>query len=474
MYTGEHSKYAKAQEGSTSFVGHGAFPRDTIERMILPGNGDASTSDIPTFNLADTKWRTECMSEASIPAGYTYLAQLMGHDLGNNVPLSAVPYTEPNRTRATVTYGTYNLNENPLTLETIYAKGPFGTSHLYEPKRLMFRIAAGRTLSENIALPTESDTADAKIRQQRLLADQRNLDTIMLHHLAVVWMQYHNLVARTLIAQDYTDESNLDRQYYLRIYTETRAIVLSTWHTIVFGDLLPVFCHPKVLALSDSDIERTYLLSDVDTLHGIMRAFHALPLAKYRLEEGQMHSLMDILNPANEAKWGINWHFFFGPDAANKTALSASYSPQFVGKSGKAIVLADLISAGSMGALHGFSQEIKNAQNNLPKALQNDLSAVHLADLINKAAGNGSEGVVTEAEISKIPLFLLLMIEAQFYGENGGFGPFGSALLRRYLQHTKSQINYIKPSRSIAEHWPEPKTILDIINTVQNHTEMGS
>jgi hypothetical protein len=33
------------------------------------------------------------------------------------------------------------------------------------------------------------------------------------------------------------------------------------------------------------------------------------------------------------------------------------------------------------------------------------------------------------------------MLEAQFYGENGGLGPFGSGLLRRFLTHKISSIN---------------------------------
>jgi len=480
MSTGKHSENIGIQGSDASIVGHGACPRSFLEKAILPGNTNIPTGDIPTCNRAGTsklaakEWRAKCMSKASIPSGYTYLAQLMGHDLGNNVPLSAVPCITPNQRSEAETYGTYNLNENPLSLETIYAKGALGTPHLYEPKRLMFRIAPGRKLSDKMELPTESGTNDQNIREQRLLADQRNLDTVMLHQLAVVWMQFHNLVARTFIAQDYPNERNLSREYYFGIFAKARAIVLHTWHTIIFEDLLPVFCHPKALALSECVLESTHLLSDVDALHGIMRAFHALPLAEYELEEEQRHSLMDIQNPANETKWIINWSFFFGSNAINKTALSASYSPHLIGISGNAIALADLSSARKMGALSGFSDPIKIARKRLPPALRNDLSARHLASLLNKAAGAGPKGIVTEAEISRIPLFLLLMIEAQFYGENGGFGPFGSVLLRRYLLHTKNKINYIAPRRSLPGDWPQPKTMLDVINIVQTYGNKGN
>lgn len=470
----KHSENTGLQSLDTSIVGHGAFPRSFLEKAILQGNTNARPGSIPTFNLADTEWREKCLSKASVPSGYTYLAQLMGHDLGNNVPLSAIPWSKTCRTSDAGTYGTYNLNETPLSLETIYARGPLGTPYLYEPKRLMFRIAPGRKHAEMAELPTESGTKDENIRRHRLLADRRNLDTVMLHELAVAWMQFHNLVARTLIAQQYSSESNLSREYYFGIYADTRAIVLQTWHTIILEDLLPVFCHPKARALKESVLQDTYLLSDVDALHGIMRAFHALPLTMYKLEEEQKHSLMDIQNPRNEDKWRINWDFFFGSEAVNKTALSASYSPQLIGKTGNAIALADLSSGSNMGAIGGFSEPIISAQKLLPEDLRNDLSARHLASLINKAASPGVKEIVTEADISRIPLFLLLMIEAQFYGENGGFGPFGSVLLRRYLHHMKNQINYIEPKRSLEGDWQQPRSMLDVINIVQTYGNKGN
>ncbi len=391
---------------------------------------------IPDFEFDDTAWRAACKSNAKIPAGYTYLSQLMGHDLGKTLPGNQVPWTAHHDDNATPG-ARYNLIENPLTLETIYGKGPFGTHGLYHARNCLFRLDK----EAKIALRIRYTSLEPS---EPMLADMRNRDTLMLHKLAVLWMQYHNKIARQIMADDGFDEdSHAERAYFFEVFTRARQVVLRAWHKVVMQDILPTIAHPAALALDDAALESVFLLGDIPVLNGIMRAFHALPLARYRLSAAQIFPFGQLrAGKTGELRnWRIDWAKFFGPNAANKTGFSASYSGLFTMLSGRSIMEADLKSAIIALPYDRLHADVLKAHANLPTALKRDISAVELERLFNeKATAIGVQGVPAGA-FSQIPLFLLLMLEAQFYGENGGLGPFGSGLLRRFLTHKIASIN---------------------------------
>lgn len=425
------------------------------------GTGILPESTLPAFNLADPIWRDHCLKTAVLPAGYTYLAQLMGHDLGNSVARASMPHVpHPNSDESSddTNSQSYNLIENPLTLETVYGKGPTGLPYLYDPRTLMFQLPAGALWPAFFKIPGHRTAFP-------LIADMRNRDTVMLLQLTTAWMQYHNCVARGLIQQEHGTDSNLPKAYFREIFADARAIVLQTWHQIILADLLPRICHPDVLALPKDALDQTLLLDEVSVLNGVMRAFHALPLRQYSLESGSLRPFDQLGETAIKTRWRIDWDHFFSPTARNKTAISASYSSQFKGANGAGIAFADLASAIKAGPLHGFSPEILTAQTKLPQALQNDLSATALTQLFN-AEIIGAHAV-SEAELAQSPLFLLLMLEAQFHGSNGGFGPFGSALLRRYLEHARKQVVMPPPSRSLPPDWVPPDSMSALIKFTQ-------
>ena len=58
----------------------------------------------------------------------------------------------------------------------------------------------------------------------------------------------------------------------------------------------------------------------------------------------------------------------------------------------------------------------------------------------------------------------MLMLEAQFYGENGGLGPFGSGLLRRFLTHKIESIS----TGGAGSAMPNHTSITEIISYVEN------
>lgn len=414
---------------------------------------------IPDFAFDAVLWRAGCKENAVIPAGYTYLTQLMGHDLGHTLAADAVPWTA-HHAGETMPNARYNLIENPLTLETIYGKGPGGTHGLYHARNCLFRLDKNATLAQRVRY-TDFEPAEP------LLADMRNRTTLMLHKMAVLWMQYHNKTAREIMASEgFDEESHAERAYFFDVFTRARQQVLRVWHAVVMQDILPTIAHPAAMALDDAALEKVFLLGDMPVLNGILRAFHALPLKRYRLSSsgdfpfGQLREgkVGELRN------WRIDWSYFFGPEARNKTGFSTSYSALFTMLSGRSIMVADLKSAVIALPYDKLHADVLNAHAQLPDTLKRDISAGKLERLFNeKAKQFGVQGVPAGA-FAQIPLFLLLMLEAQFYGQNGELGPFGSGLLRRFLANKISSIS----TGTATNLAPAHTSISEIINYVEN------
>ncbi len=435
------------------------FETATDNSQPLSARGQVQKQAIPDFAFDTALWREGCKSNAVIPAGYTYLAQLMGHDLGHTLAAHAVPWTAHHADESQPN-ARYNLIENPLTLETIYGKGPVGTHGLYHARNCLFRLDKNATLALHVRY-TPAEPAEP------LLADMRNRTTLMLHKMAVLWMQYHNKTARKIMAADGFDEaSHAEHAYFFDVFTRARQRVLRTWHAVVMQDILPALAHPAAMALDEAELEKVFLLSDIPVLNGIMRAFHALPLKRYRLNTGGDFPFGQLREgEVGELRnWRIDWQQFFGPEARNKTGFSASYSALFTMLSGRSIMEADLKSAIIALPYDKLHADVLKAHATLPEALKRDISATELERLFNiKATECGVQGVPKGA-FTQVPLFLMLMLEAQFYGQNGGLGPFGSGLFRRFLGHKISSIS-TGGDKNIA---PDHTSMTEIISYIEN------
>lgn len=419
---------------------------------------DSASQTIPDFGFDTAAWREYCKSTAQFPAGYTYLAQLMGHDLGNTVDAATIPGA------ADSSHPRLNLIDHPLTLETIYGKGPAAAGPCYNTRNCLFRLGDGAMQAEKVVF-----TADEPA--EPLLADMRNRDTLMLHQLAVLWMQYHNKIARALMRDDgFTEHAHAQRSYFAEVFLRARRIVISTWHNVLLHDLLPRIAHPAALDLPDDALESVILLDEIPVLNGVMRAFHALPLAQYRLNAGLTAPFGELrAGKVGERKnWRIDWRYFFGPDATNQTGFSASYSPLFTVLSGRSIMQADLASAINALPYDQVHDQTIAAHSLLPETLKRDISAQNLERLFNQQAAALGLAPLPDGAFAQLPLFLLLLLEAQFFSDSGSLGPFGSALLRRFLQHKIGRIEAGQTTPGTPGGMTAPQSIESLIQFVKH------
>lgn len=443
-----------------------AVPGMGAEASPLAARDDRASVAQPIPEIltrADPQWRAACLQlTGHIPSGYTYLAQLMGHDMGSSVQAESVPWSRDpeDEDSPAAPVHRYNLIDNPLTLETIYGPGPSMLAHVYDPETWLFRLTPGARLARIYARGLNA-VSDPDPRPIRALYDERNRDSLMLHELAVAWMQFHNRNASALMQAGLAP---------YRAYVVARAHAVRTWHAILLDDLLPRFLHPAIAALPQ--VPRPCELDETTLLHGLCRAFHALPLAAYQLGRSGLHNLGTLLKRGYaisdaEADWRIDWPLFFGaaPDGP-MTGISASVAAQLRAPVTAAAVIAlDATSAVQAGALRPGNAAIGRAMAALPDGWPALLSPDRLA--ADFCTAYPQAPIRIDANVLQWgPLYQFLMVEAQLYGQRGGFGPLGSALLRGSVAASIRRV-VLAPEDPRSVALSRPATMLALINLVR-------
>lgn len=409
-------------------------PRTPPDLLLNPPNG----------------WRDTCQSRfARLPAGYTYFAQLLGHDMGQSVPLNAVPRLvewglQPGAGQQSPTR--YNLIENPLTLETIYGPGPTMLGHLYDPDSFLFRIAPGQRLADCYWITSHPNAKGGNL-MLRGLYDERNRDTLMLHELAVLWMQFHNLCARQLGGRGFDT------------YAKVRGHAVAVWHQLIRADLLPRFAHSAGLAVAPVD--------ETTLQHGLFRTFHSMPLDVYPLTgAGPEARLIDILKhgygetEAERLGWSVDWALFLGDDGP-KAGISLSQA-QTLGSPGLRLAHRDLATAGQTGPARPTQAGMAKAISDLPPPWASDLQPEALARAFNARFGPDGAGLAAD-DLRNGPLYQYLAVEAMVHATTGGFGPFGAGLLRASVE---ASINRVQGAQ-MYPGLPAPPTLLDLVKLVR-------
>jgi Animal haem peroxidase len=130
-----------------------------------------------------------------IPAGYTYLGQFIDHDITFDPASSMQQRNDP---EALVDFRTPALD-----LDCIYGRGPDDQPYMFEEGGLRFvlgtPITKGGDASKAFDLPRSFPSKGAK---RAIIGDKRNDENVIVSQLQGVFLQFHNKVADTLIAEN--------------------------------------------------------------------------------------------------------------------------------------------------------------------------------------------------------------------------------------------------------------------------------
>ena len=291
-----------------------------------------------------------------IPSGYTYLLQLIAHDLVESSLLLS-------RNQSSV-LGLSNVRGKPLRLETIFGGGPIECPHAYESNKSGFRDrlrlgrirADGRRYDANtgalrdIARARATEVLSQPEYPEALIADARNDSHAILSQLVVM---FHHLQRKILDHLDANHTSGLSGTPVLvaqRKFVATQSACALIFRSIIRNDVLAKILHPAVRAAYDTgtvpvvdpplSLDNGSWLVPLEFSYGFFRFGHGMIRAKYSFNRktpppfGRL-GLADILdhnssqNPGLmpfEDNWTIDWPRFFGNDEAT-TNFSVKIGP---------------------------------------------------------------------------------------------------------------------------------------------------
>lgn len=209
---------------------HGAVgARTTFTRLFPSGRSrfnDADLVDIATrMDTRDgLKDGPDAEENLFVPAGYTYLGQFVDHDLTFDTTSSLNPRdpTPPS-----------NLRTPSFDLDCVYGSGPADQPYLYLEDGVTFRLGRTEGASEDDDLPRVMEIRDGdKIigEGRAIIGDKRNDENSIVAQIQLVFLKFHNGVARHLASQQSTERTLFER---------ARDEVRWTYQRMLVEDYLP-------------------------------------------------------------------------------------------------------------------------------------------------------------------------------------------------------------------------------------------
>ncbi|GAB4394471.1 MAG: peroxidase family protein [Kiloniellaceae bacterium] len=222
---------------------------------------------------------------SSIPAGFTYFAQMVAHDI--------VATDSPFPAGQNAVDGVRNYRRYPLTLECLYGAGPDLTPLPYETREGAGRTRARRRLRTGMvreagdyvpngplrdiprvacpymsgAMVGRNHAPEQKSPTDDLLADSRNGDNLVLSQLTALFHHFHNRILEDVDRLRPRGDSEAEEICERRNFETARAIVIRTYRDIVRRDLLE--------KLLDIHVYRRYL--GYSKLEQFSHRFHRWP-----------------------------------------------------------------------------------------------------------------------------------------------------------------------------------------------------
>lgn len=407
------------------------------------------------------------MVDSTIPAGYTYLAQFITHDITLNSRSRRVPWTNigPSKNERTpfcdleVIYGfdkplepgapsRSDLLETKSRLKIGWTEGD-GTGGLY-----------GRSFPND--LPRENGSSKA------ILIDQRNEDNLLVAQIHVAFIRFHNAIA------DHLGDDNTTATF-----EKARRIAIRHYQSIILNDFLPKIVKEEVLKdVTDNsnkfyspDVERPRLPFEFS--FAAFRFGHSMIRNAYQWNrifnndntspKAMLSDLIKFTHKGGgiehykklQSAWAINWNWFFDIDDSIKTqknrfnfarridtlitpslGLMRNTSGEYMRKGSLAAL--DLFRVDSLGLCSGqtYAKRMKKKVKNL-----NVLSPEQLDLLLDP-----DELKIAFRE--NTPLWFYILAEAQIEGK-GTLGDVGSYI----MAETFIELLKLSPFSIMNEKW---------------------
>jgi hypothetical protein len=294
----------------------------------------------------------------NLPSGYTYLAQLVAHDMvSTSMAFWSAGGPDP---------GVANVHRAPLRLRTLYGDGPGACPHAFAPDdardqyRSRFRLSAYAGAKGEAAdfrdiaraatpgtLGNRGGFAGAG-RGEALIADSRNDQSALLSQLTCFFQMLHNALL-DMIPKPGTLPARALRERTSGRFAVAREATTLVFRNVLRHDLLPRLLDPKVRSLYDNPAPE-WLEPEpapgvpLEFSHGAFRFSHAMQRDTYRVGRFNDAPLGDLLRLNSKRgptavpltrDWLVRWSQFFqlpGQPAPNLSMkLGPRYTPMLMG-----------------------------------------------------------------------------------------------------------------------------------------------
>ena len=242
--------------------------------------------------------------EILLDAGYTYFGQLLSHDLTKDVSsVDEAWQKEPEQL--------HNLQTPKLDLHVLYAAGPDGSPELYEDDGVRLKIGAAT------ATTAAFDICVGK-SGERLLADDRGAENMVLRQMTAVFARLHNFAV---------EQFRLDLKCHDSLFEQARRQTRRQFQYLVVYDYLQRVLDPEmyrtIFVEGKTDIEWDSFSIPIEFSAAAMRFGHAMVRPNYLFNFGKEMFLQELLGKTGDRgpltqEQEISWGFFFqgaGPES---------------------------------------------------------------------------------------------------------------------------------------------------------------
>lgn len=165
--------------------------------------------------------------DSSIPAGYTYLAQFITHDIS----------FFPRKKFPTENVDGVTQQRNPtLNLDSLYGGGPTLEPKLYEADRIHLKVGTNRDSDLKNDLPRDKDNPNNPALA--IIADERNDENLAVAQTHVAFLRFHNAVVDKLLKDGISQNE---------LFDEARKKVIQHYQWIILHDFLPKIVDKEIL-----------------------------------------------------------------------------------------------------------------------------------------------------------------------------------------------------------------------------------
>jgi hypothetical protein len=233
--------------------------------------------------------------EILMDCGYTYFGQLVAHDLTKDVSsLEETWQREPEELE--------NKQTPRLDLNVLYGNGPEHSSELYEDDGCRLRLGARDAKSFDICVGRDGE---------RILADDRSAENLILRQMTTVFCRLHNFAVTQLQPQFRDDASLFERAQRQTRWQFQHLIVRDYLPTVLDRDV-----YKKIFVEARPTMEWETFSMPIEFSAAAMRFGHAMVRPNYHFSFGHEMRLPKLFGRmpdrgsiSEELK--INWGFFF-------------------------------------------------------------------------------------------------------------------------------------------------------------------